>query len=153
MQLGQGRSVAKHTKPQGSFLMLGNLLQISSLMLTHTQTPVRKAQKHASGRPPGWLIDWVSEINVVNWMCFSALLALHWFSESSGCHTIWSGGFMCCSTDENHRITAIYHEFIRKVNLLTCYMSKGAAWIKNEEYTIHKITGCSAQMHSCDLEL
>lgn len=33
-------SVEKPMKPQGSFLVLGNLLQISSLMLTHTQTPI-----------------------------------------------------------------------------------------------------------------
>lgn len=33
-------SAEKHAEPPGSFLVLGNLLQISSLMLTHTQTPI-----------------------------------------------------------------------------------------------------------------
>lgn len=103
-------------KPQGSFLVLGNLLQISSLMLAHTQTPIWNVPK--KGRPAGWmtgwqtgrLIDWVSEINVVNWMCFSAPLTAHWFSKSSARHSKWSGGFVCGSAGrtQNH---SRYHEF------------------------------------------
>lgn len=122
-------------KPQGSFLVLGNLLQISSLMPTHTQTPSempptttqkKKEKERLAAWMTGWLagwltgrlIDWVSEINVVNWMCFSAPLTAHWFSKSSACHSKWSGGFVCGSAGrtQNRRH---YNESTREAALLT----------------------------------
>lgn len=112
-------------KPPGSFLDLGNLLQIACLMLTHTQTPIwnvpKKEKEKKADQPPGWLdgriIDWVSEINAVNWMCFSAPLTARWFSKSSACHSKWSGGFVCGSAGRtlNHRSS---HESATKAALL-----------------------------------
>lgn len=44
-----------------------------------------------AGWVTGQLIDWVSEINVVNWMCFSAPLTAHWFRKSSAGLSRWWG--------------------------------------------------------------
>lgn len=62
-----GSSVKKRTKPRGSFLVLGNLLQISSLMLTHTQTPIWNVPPPKKGRLAAWMTDclanWLGECN------------------------------------------------------------------------------------------
>lgn len=94
-------------------------------MLTHTQTPIWNVPKKGrlagwmTGWPTGQLIDWVSEINVVNWMCFSAPLTAHWFRKSSARHSKWSGGFMCGSAGRTQNRSRA-HESTREVASLTC---------------------------------